>query len=1162
MTRSTKFRFLAAVAVMVGLLAPLLGPAALPASAVSDVTTERIGGADRFETAANVARKSHAGAETALIANGLNFPDALAGSTLAGVVNAPILLVTPGSIPASTSAALSGIGVNDVVILGGPAAVSPQVEAQLRQNYGVTRVEGADRYQTAVAIARRAAVGGVGTVDGLRTAFVSTGLNFPDALGAGPLAYESNLPSFLTRTNDLPPEVAQAIRDLNIEHVVILGGTQAVTTNVENQLEALGVSTERLAGRNRAETATFVADFALARLDFEGVNVILARGDNFPDALAGGPLGGERRAVILLTATPCQLAIETREWLEAHYGTVARIIVLGGPSAVCDAVVREAEAAAETNNLPPSQVALTISGGSMNGGPKWQYQQSGASPSKSLQLSAFVSSDPPEGSDDEAERVPAGREDVIFNIKPTPGDHASNTELNLTARTDSNGVARVSYTRSQPGTDIITVRLRDDTSVMDDGVGRWNTEAMPLSLAPDTAASLPVNQFREFTLCDPGPEGGPTVQGVQYNLTTLELVDEDPTNDTNVAALRFEGDVVTDDRADNDQTIGKVTTAAPDGCVTFGVSSNAAQIFTLMAFLDNINTPAANDDNTNPPEYRDIAGPTAFGSTSEGLNITPANDNDSDTAVTRRNGQQIVYTVTAVDAQGQPLSGPIDVSFEQLTDGQPATTTTAEFDWFDNSASPSTQEGSTNQVPPGATATPAGTTRIEVIPNTQGVFTFAITHPANRTFGTSGNPIAWIDIPGGTNNRPDSTEPQARGENFEFNTGTAAFEYATLETLGCPPGVPERGTPPADPSATDLSGEIGNPDTVQDPCLGRDVLEDDPHVPWPLTVAAVSDEADASTAQPGTMSVTSEPGEPNPATISRGDITVRWTFRDATGRPKTPPGNGVLTEFVDASVCFVVLEDGRPFSENVDQEPNRPNPGSDGAPSASPTSPFCQAFGESLGATPEEIVEVTTSDPYAEMVVDGGDATTADIHAAALSNDSTNFCPFGGTPPADPATCEFVATVAWVGVSTDTTDDATIPPTSEAPDLQCPSPSQPCFNGNLVSIDKARDYYVMNRGAISGGTAYVVYAVGGGGELYTATTGERPDGSDQYFINGLPSPPDLDDNERCGFWNTGGTQSGCARFDAALSFDDRMVYEYSEAPPRRTQTHFLTDGNA
>lgn len=1186
MTRSTKIRLLAAVALTMGLLAPLLGPVATPASAVADVQTQRLGGADRFATAAEVAREGHPAADTALIANGMNFPDALAGATLAGAVNAPILLVTPTSIPAATASALSDIGVNDVVILGGPNAVSPQVEAQLRQNYGVTRVEGADRYQTAVAIARRAAVGGIGTVDDLRTAFISTGLNFPDALGAGPLAYEGNLPSFLTRTNELPAEVAQAIRDLNIEHVVILGGTQAVSASVESQIEATGASTERLNGRNRAETATFVADFALARMGFEGVNVILARGDNFPDALAGGPLGGERRAVILLTATPCQLAIETRLWLEEHFGTVARIFVLGGPNAVCDAVVREAEAAAETNNLPPSGVALTISGGSTDGGPKWQYQQAGASPSKTLTLSAFVFS-LPEDAETEADRIPAAREDVIFNVRPTTGDDPANNELNLTARTDSNGVARVTYTRPEAGTDTITVRLRDDTSISDDGVGRWDASAAPILLTPNEPATIPAGQEREFVVVvdEVNPEG------VEVNLTTLELVDEDPGNDTNVGALEFGGGSdevivdtpagpvsddptpISDDRADSDETFAKVVTRTSPEQESeqgiFTITSNASQVFTLMAFIDTVAAPAANDDNTNPPEYRDIAGVTAFVAGGSFVSIAPPADSD---VIARRSGQQIVYTVTAVDPQGEPYAGRVDVSFLQLTDSSPGTTTTAEFDWFDNSETPSNQEGSENSVPAGATATAAGTTRIEVTPNSEGVFTFAITHPQQSRASTSGNPIAWLDLPGGTNNRPDSAEPRAVGAEFEFSVGSLVT--ATLESLGCPPGTMQRGHP----GFVADGGEPGNnPLTSQDPCLGQDVLASDPHVPWELDLAPVSQTEDAATSETPEDDVEGTPamGE-NEATISRGDIVFRFTYRDPAG-----------TIFDDtATVRFRITHDGLTsfaFDTEISAAPNRPNPGSAIARPVPPDPGFL-------------IIEVPATNGIAEIVVDSDSARNVTVTAELEAGTSTG--PLGLIPftciTADDAQDFCEDTAAWTLIDVDTTEelDAAITPGQRSPQANCPATgvlAPPCFNGNVVAIDKARDSYVMNTGGFSGGRAYVVYAAGGGGEVYGADRtgacspncfqGERKitanevanNRGDEYFIDGLPAVPDDEDNERCGVTRLGGTptaqfanvlQPGCARFDAAMTFDDRMVYEFAGAPPSRTQTHFLTNGDA
>jgi putative cell wall-binding protein len=1217
-TRSIRFRLFAAILMSVGLLAPLLGPAGTPAAAVADVRTDRLGGANRFETAAAIARAGHPSAQTAIIANGTNFPDALAGSYLAGAVDAPILLVLPNAVPQATSSALEAIGVNDVVLLGGPAAVSAGVEAQLRQRYGVTRVQGNDRYQTAVEVARRGAIGGVGTVDGLRTAFLTTGQNFPDALGAGPLAYDGSLPIFLTRPDSLPGEVAQALRDLNIEHVVILGGTQAVSAGVETAVKSTGPSTERLSGRNRAETATLVADFALARLGFEGSNVILARGDDFPDALAGGPLGGVRRAVIVLTATSTQLAIETRNWLEDHFGTITRITALGGTAAVSDSVLREAEQAAETNNLPPSRVDLTISGGSMNGGPEWQYQESDASPSKSLTLSALVTSDPPEGSDESADRPVAAREDVVFNVRPTQGDNAANQELNINARTDANGVARVSYSRGQPGTDIITVRLAEDPGINDDGVGRWGTDPMPMSLAPDTAATLQAGQTRQFTACRPGPSGSatPATASTEFHLTTIELVDDDPDNNTNTAALRFSTNV-TDDRADSDQTIGKVTAPAVEsnGCVTFSVGSNSAQVFTLMAFLDDVVTPAANDDNTNPPEFRDAAGPTTVASSTAGLSISPANDNNASTSISRRNGQQIVYRVTSVDAQGRPSSAPVDVSFQELVDAQGATTTNAEFDWFDNSANPSMQEGTENQVPPTATATAAGTTRFEVVPNADGLFTFAVVQPASRTAPTTGTPIVWIDLPGGVNNRPDTTEPQARGENFTYATGTAVD--ATLEVLGCPPGTDQRGFPGDTDPVTPGVQPGNNPFDAPDPCLGMDQpdpttapVQSQPHVPWRLDVAAESDTSDAATCD--IVRSRPAPTADNPeatervivprARPSRGDVVFRFTLRDPQGRRLRDNPDTLGTTENQQNVTFLVRFSGFSNYSAAAHRPNRAENQNRVADCSAPTT----AVDNNTGVL---ALQMQTREGVAEIVLDqqllddsaGAEATfaTATVEVVRSGFGTQGLtCP-SQTPPVGTGQGEFCrATATWADIDYDTTkNDAAqssdAGPNSPAPPTSCPSLVIPCFNGPLVAIDKARDYYVVQRGGSRGGHGYVVYAVGGGGNRYTkdrpapgATvgltpadrppdedpdvfSGERPSSTpagtrpaDEYFIDGLRAPADSTDNLRCGFFSSL-LQAGCARFEAAMSFDDRMVHEFDPTQPvPRTQTHFLTNGTA
>lgn len=90
------------------------------------------------------------------VATGENFPDALAGATLASAQGAPLLLVNRDSIPAATIAALEDLDANRIVILGGTAAVSNGVRDQLvpyASSGLVTRIAGPDRAATAAAIA-------------------------------------------------------------------------------------------------------------------------------------------------------------------------------------------------------------------------------------------------------------------------------------------------------------------------------------------------------------------------------------------------------------------------------------------------------------------------------------------------------------------------------------------------------------------------------------------------------------------------------------------------------------------------------------------------------------------------------------------------------------------------------------------------------------------------------------------------------------------------------------------------------------------------------------------------------------------------------------------------------------------------------------------------
>jgi putative cell wall-binding protein len=95
---------------------------------------------------------------TAIVASGTGFPDAATGSTLAYRDGIPILLTDPGSLSPETQAALTSLGIKQVILLGGPDAVSNTVEGQLSSTTGlnltVLRIAGQDATDTAQLLAQ------------------------------------------------------------------------------------------------------------------------------------------------------------------------------------------------------------------------------------------------------------------------------------------------------------------------------------------------------------------------------------------------------------------------------------------------------------------------------------------------------------------------------------------------------------------------------------------------------------------------------------------------------------------------------------------------------------------------------------------------------------------------------------------------------------------------------------------------------------------------------------------------------------------------------------------------------------------------------------------------------------------------------------------------
>jgi putative cell wall-binding protein len=332
-----------------------------PASAATE--SNRISGADRYATAAAMAKaKFPNGVGTVVMASGASFADALAGAFFAGLdttvcpTKTGILLTAPTSLPSATATALSELKVKQVVLLGGTAAISAAVESQLQGmtstaagggNLSVKRASGASRFDTMYILNTNCGPDAVGSVGGKKTAFVASGANFPDALAAAGASYGNHLPMILTASDQLSPQARQALTDLKIEQVLIMGGAGAIKPAVNSAIQAMGITiASQFAGADRVETAALFATYEVANLGFSNTEIALARGTDFADALAGAQYTGDPKPT-LLTQDPTHLGAATAKYLHDVGSSIAKLTALGGSASVSTGTQDNAAAVAE-----------------------------------------------------------------------------------------------------------------------------------------------------------------------------------------------------------------------------------------------------------------------------------------------------------------------------------------------------------------------------------------------------------------------------------------------------------------------------------------------------------------------------------------------------------------------------------------------------------------------------------------------------------------------------------------------------------------------------------------------------------------------------------------------------------------------------------------------
>lgn len=163
---------------------------------------------------------------------------------------------------------------------------------------------------------------------------------FADAMAGGPLAGK-NGPLLLTNTHSLSNETKAELRRVlgSGATIYVLGGTQAVSDGVLNELRAFG-NVKRLRGSGRVETSVAIANEVLARSGSNQIMIAREGPDNrspWADALSGGAWGAANGVPVVLSSSgslsaPVSGLIKQRGIKKVH--------ILGGTAALSAGVVR------------------------------------------------------------------------------------------------------------------------------------------------------------------------------------------------------------------------------------------------------------------------------------------------------------------------------------------------------------------------------------------------------------------------------------------------------------------------------------------------------------------------------------------------------------------------------------------------------------------------------------------------------------------------------------------------------------------------------------------------------------------------------------------------------------------------------------------------------
>ncbi len=311
----------------------------------------RTSGADRYETASQVATTNWTTSENVVLVSGEGYADAVSASALAKKLNAPILLTSAKTLDSKANDALNTLKPKNIYIIGGNASVSKQVRDSLRSKYTLIELSGTNRYETNAAVAEKLVALGVDPSN----AMMVGGEGFSDALSVAPVA-ASKGQILLLGMNDAG--YIKPVTDFIKSHksaVTVVGTTNVINNTIYTAINGVG----RIdGGLDRFDTNLKVLGAFKSDLKMDKAYIANASGDGYADALVASALAGNASAPLVIVDSETSAATTSAiNYLKSNIKSTTDLQVIGGLGVVSNNVVSKINAVVPATQTPTIPVA-------------------------------------------------------------------------------------------------------------------------------------------------------------------------------------------------------------------------------------------------------------------------------------------------------------------------------------------------------------------------------------------------------------------------------------------------------------------------------------------------------------------------------------------------------------------------------------------------------------------------------------------------------------------------------------------------------------------------------------------------------------------------------------------------------------------------------------